>query len=63
MHVVDGQVGQRSAPVVFVLDPHQVSFARRRVGWQRQRAWIEVFSSELITYSRLVSLRPEKMRA
>jgi hypothetical protein len=34
-----------------------------RVGWQRQRAWIEVFSSEEITYSSSPSGLPSKTRA
>ncbi|OIJ88470.1 hypothetical protein BIV24_21450 [Streptomyces colonosanans] len=34
-----------------------------RVGWQRQRAWMEVFSSALITYSSSPSGTPCQVRA
>ncbi|WP_338785683.1 hypothetical protein [Streptomyces sp. DG1A-41] len=34
-----------------------------RVGWQRQRAWTEVFSSALMTYSSSPSGRPCQVRA
>ena len=47
--VVGGQVGQRAAAVVVVADPHHPGLARGRVGWHRQRAWMEVFSSAEIT--------------
>ena len=33
-----------------------------RVGWQRQRAWMEVFSSALMTYSLSLSGAPSKTR-
>ena len=63
MHVVGGQIGQRSTPVVLVLHAHKPGQAGRQVGWQRQRAWMLVFSSELITNSRLVNGFPSKKRA
>ena len=47
--VVGGQVGQRAAAVVFVVDAHVRDAPGGSVGWQRQRAWMEVFSSEEIT--------------
>src|SRR4029453_9084055 len=49
--VVGGQVGQRAAAVVVVVDPPAAGRARGRVGWQRRRAWMLVFSSVHSTYS------------
>ena len=47
--VVGGQVGERAAAVVVVVDPHRRDWPGARVGWQRHRAWMEVFSSAEIT--------------
>jgi hypothetical protein len=44
--VVGDQVGHGSAAVVLVLDAHRARDTGHEGGWQRQRAWIEVFSSE-----------------
>ena len=51
VHVVGGQVGHRAAAVVVVVDPHRPATPGPSVGWQRQRAWMEVFSSADITLS------------
>ena len=47
--VPGGQVGQRAAAVIVVLDRIAWLCPGGRVGWQRHRAWIEVFSSAQIT--------------
>jgi hypothetical protein len=49
VHVVGGQVGHGAAAVVIVVDPDLAGLAGCRVRWQRQRAWMEVFSSAEIT--------------
>jgi len=46
VHVVGGEVGDGAAAVVIVVGPHHPG---GRVGWQRQRAWMEVCSSAEIT--------------
>ena len=51
---------------LFVPDIRDAVIARdrdaRSVGWQRQRAWIEVFSSAEMTYSLGRSRLPSKLR-
>ena len=61
--VVGGQIGQGSAAAVVVVDPHRPGLPGARVGWQRQRAWMEVFSSALMTYSSSPSGSPSQVRA
>ena len=58
--VPGGQVGEGAAAVVLVLDAHGCpDAAGARVGWQRTRAWMLVFSSAEITKS---SVRPAACR-
>ena len=42
---------QRPAAGVVVFDPRRRALPGGRVGWQRQRTWIDVFSSAQITKS------------
>jgi hypothetical protein len=60
--VPGGQVGQRPTPLVLVLHPHRARLAWWEVGWQRQRAWMEGFSSALMTYSPASSGQPVNTR-
>lgn len=61
--VVGGEAGQDTAASVGVIDAHRPGLPGARVGWQRQRAWMEVFSSALITYSSSPSCSPCQVRA
>jgi len=58
--VVGGQVSERAAALVFVVERDTPG---GKVGWQRQGAWIEVFSSAEITYSSPPNGLPSKTRA
>lgn len=61
--VPGGQVAEGATPVVLVLDAHVPGGGGASVGWQRWRAWIEVFSSAEITKSRFPRAFPSHVRA
>jgi hypothetical protein len=49
--VPGGQVGQGAAAPLVVLDAHGAGLGGGKVGWQRQRAWMEVSLSAQMTQS------------
>lgn len=61
--VVGGEVGQGTTASVGVIDVHRPGLAGARLGWLWHQAWMEVFSSALITYSSSPSCSPCQVRA
>lgn len=48
LHVPGGQVLKRTAAAILMLDTHGAT-GSRWLGWMRRRAWMDVFSSALMT--------------